>query len=69
MEPFFSVADLFSRNALHGRANSALPNAPVQADNERPARLASLLATLRRQASRPRVEIRRAQYNPGCSTP
>ena len=30
MEPFMTVADLFSRSALHERANSALPNAPVQ---------------------------------------
>ena len=69
MEPFFTVADLYFRSALHGRANSALPNAPVQPDSARPGRATSLFAALRRPARRPRAEIRRAQYSPGCSAP
>ena len=69
MEPFFTVADLFVRTALHGRANSALPNAPVQPHNERRARKTSLFAALRGWPRRPRVEIRQAQFSPGCPTP
>ena len=69
MEPFFTVADLFSRTALNGRANSALPNAPVQAIDERPALRTRLGAVLRKHVPRPRVEIRQAQYSPGCSSP
>ncbi len=68
MEPFFSVADLFSRTALHGRANSALPNAPVQPDHQRRALPRRLTPLLRGRTRRPRVEIRRAQYSPGCSS-
>ena len=69
MEPFFTVTDLFFRTALHGRANSALPNAPVQPLDERRARRTSLFASLRKRAPRPRVAVRRAQYSPGCSAP
>lgn len=67
MEPFFNIADLYFRSALNGRANSALPNAPVQPLSEHPGRMTSLFAALRRPARRPRVAIRRAQYSPGCS--
>jgi hypothetical protein len=69
MEPFLTVADLFLRTALDGRANSALPNAPVQAIDERPNLTTRLGAVLRKRVHRPRVEIRQAQYSPGCSSP
>ncbi len=69
MEPFFTVADMFSRNALHTRANSALPDAPVQPYIERRSRTSQAAAFVRRSVQRPFVEIRRPSYSAGCSSP
>jgi hypothetical protein len=69
MEPFFTVADLFSRTALRTRANSALPNAPVQPYIERRRRTSQAVAFIRRSVRRPFVEIRRPSYSAGCTSP
>ncbi len=69
MEPFFTAAEMFSRNALHTRANSALPNAPVQPYTERRSRTTRAAAFVRRSVRRPIVEIRRPSYSAGCSSP
>ena len=68
MEPFFAIADLFSRTALHGKAYSALPDAPVLPVRERPARLARAAAYLRGRVRAPDVTIRRARYSQECTT-
>ena len=68
MEPFFTVADLFSRNALHTRANSALPNAPVQPYIEPRSRTRQAAAIVRRSLQRPLVVVRRPSYSAGCSS-
>jgi hypothetical protein len=69
MEPFFNVADHYTRTALGGRATSALPNAPVLPVDDRRTLRMRWSAILRRDRRRPRLEIRAAQYRPGCSPP
>jgi hypothetical protein len=69
MEPFMTVADMFSRDSLHGLANSALPDAPVQPFTEPRHRMRRMAAYLRRQAGRPTVRIRRGGYAAECSSP
>ena len=69
MEPFFNLAEHFSRTAHGDLAHSALPDAPVlPADDRRSLRM-RWNALLRRDRRGPRLEIRRAQYRPGCSPP
>lgn len=67
MEPFMTVADMFSRGSLHGLANSALPNAPVQPHSEPRHRLRRMAAYLRRQIGLPTVQVGRARYTAECS--
>ncbi len=69
MEPFFTVADLFARNGLHARANSALPDAPVQPHTGRRTRKRRAVAFLRQSIRRPVLDLRRAGYNPECLSP
>jgi hypothetical protein len=69
MDPFMTVADLYSRNALHGRANSALPNAPVQPYTNPRHTMARLAAHVRTHLRRPTVQIRRARYTAECPSP
>lgn len=69
MDPFMTVADVFSRGSLHGLANSALPDAPVQPYAEPRHRMRRVAAYLRRQGGRPTVRIRRSGYAAECSSP
>ncbi len=69
MEPFFTAADLFARNGLHTRANSALPDAPVQPFTERRARKRRAAAFVRRSIRLPVVGTRRARYSTECLSP
>jgi hypothetical protein len=69
MDPFMTVADLFSRSALHGRANSALPNAPVQPHTEPRRVMARLAAHVPTHVRRPTVQIRRPRYTAECPSP
>jgi hypothetical protein len=69
MEPFFTVADLFARNGLHARANSALPDAPVQPYSPRRTRSRRAVAFVRRSISHPAVDLRRARYRAECLSP
>jgi hypothetical protein len=69
METFFALADQFTRTALHGRANSALPNAPVEPYVERRSLRNRAGAYARGHLRRPLVEIRRARYTAGCPSP
>jgi hypothetical protein len=62
MEPFFTVVDLFARNGLHARANSALPDAPVQPDTGRRTRKRRAVAFVRRSIRRPALDLRPAGY-------
>ena len=68
MEPFQAIVDLYSRTAVGGLAHSALPNAPVLADPAPHAIRSRLGALLRKRIRRPQLQIRRAQYRPGCSS-
>jgi len=69
MEPFFTVADLFARNGLHARANSALPDAPVQPYTERRTRTRRAAAFVRQSVRRPVLDLRRAGYGQECLSP
>ena len=69
MEPFFTVAELFARNGLHTRANSALPDAPVQPYTERRARKRRVVAFVRQSLRRPALDLRRACYSAECASP
>jgi hypothetical protein len=69
MEPFFTAADLFVRNGLHTRANSALPDAPVQPYTERRARMRRAAAFVRQSIRRPVVASRQARYSTECLSP
>ena len=66
MEPFYTVADMFARNGLHARANSALPDAPVQPHTERRARKRRAIAFVRQSIRRPVLGLRRADYTAEC---
>ena len=69
MEPFFTVADMFARNGLHARANSALPNAPVQPYIERRTRKRRAVAFVRHSIRRPVLDLRRASFGQECLSP
>ena len=69
MESFFTIAEHFTRSGPGDLAHSALPNAPVLPADDRGNLRMRWSEVLHRQSRRPRLEIRRAEYRPGCSAP
>jgi hypothetical protein len=70
MEPFAALTDLYTRNATHTLANSALPNAPVLPFIEPNRRFRRLFTAIRhpvaRPVRRPVLDVRPARYIHEC---
>ncbi len=66
MEPFHTVAEMYSRRNARGAAYSAFPDAPVQPYTEPRHRLRRVAVKLRESLRRPAVARRPARYCAEC---